>query len=211
MQTELFFPDIETGLARMPQHEAQIAAKQYRGFAFRAPAHQSQRLHCRAVMLRPGPIGDVERAVGIYARFRRDRRTMCAAQIRAQESGKIRRRSRAPIGRRGSPIQRAQFQAEAHIVLEQSLGLRQIASQQSQRIDHQRAVAIPVEEIVRLRIVGGQHRRGHHRPRLGRDDLPEARPQLDDADRGNAGQQHLGGMIPFPRDPFFQIVHARGL
>jgi hypothetical protein len=96
----------------------------------RTPAQQRQGPERRAIILRPRPIADVERAVGIDARFGTNRCPMGACQIVPQELGELRQR----LGRRRlAAVERRQVRTEADEIGEQMFGIGDFLLDQEQR------------------------------------------------------------------------------
>ena len=112
----------------------------------------------------------------------------------------------------GASIQILQRQAEADKVREvrEELAIDPIVFEQNaQSVNHDGGVAKPMEEIIRLRIIGTQHGRGDDGafPRSHR--LREAGPVLDDAERGDAAQ-HGGRAVPIlTLNPALERLHQR--
>ncbi len=67
--------------------------------------------------------------------------------------------------------------------------------EQPHGVDDDRRVAEPVEEVVRIRVVGRRHRRSDDRARDRPHGLPEARALFHDVAGGNA-RQHRGRGVP---------------
>ena len=82
-------------------------------------------------------------------------------------------------GNQRAAIELCSDETEAHEVARNarsaSVAEAAVSQQQPQRIDDHRRVAEPVKEIVRVRIVGSQHRRGHDGAPCGTHGLTEAR------------------------------------
>ena len=86
-----------------------------------------------------------------------------AVGVLAQEFHEIRLYTLAPLRplNQCAAIQRIRGQAEVHELLEQLQGLitqRAALVEDAQRIHDHRRIPIPVKEIIRLGIIGGEHR-----------------------------------------------------
>src|SRR5579872_3243126 len=79
--------------------------------------------------------------------------------------------------------------------------------QQAQCIEHHGGVTEPVKEIVRIRIVAGQYRRGHDRAAARPDALREPRARLDDVDRRDAAQHCAAGAAILHLQPRRERLH----
>ena len=223
MQAPLLLPDVVAGLPPVSLREAQILTHQLLAYRLqlrieRGAAHPTQYrqcAQCRPVVLRPGPVGNIERAVGIDTGFSGDRLTVHAFElgVRPQVLHEIGRDPRAPLpggGREVAPIEPRERRAEAHELAEEPrrLGSGARRVQQPQRLDHDRRVAVPVKEIVRVRIVGGRNGRCDDRARHRADDLIEARTALEQADRRDAAQHLPRGVSELPIDPAAKGLHG---
>ncbi len=106
----------------------------------------------------------------------------------------------SPVRRRveRTPIERFQRQTEAHEIGEVRERLRTEVScfvKQAHGVDDDRGVPEPVKEVVRIRIVGPEHRRSDDGARDRPHGLPEARALFHDVAGGNA-RQHGGRGVP---------------
>ena len=79
-----------------------------------------------------------------------------------------------------------------------------------QRVDDDRRIPEPVEEIVGVGIVGGEDRRGQHRSWPRRNALPEVGTLLDDPSSGNGAQHPAHGDARFSLYPVVERGHDTG-
>ncbi len=130
-------------------------------------------------------------------------------RILAQEFDEVGLRALAPggIAHQLAAVEFAQREIEAQEVAEvgQRLGAeRTVREQQAQRLHHHCRIAVPVEEVVRIGIVGAQHRRGDDRAVGGAHLGAEARPPLDHAGGGDAAQHRLRCVAVLPFNPLVE-------
>ena len=161
-------------------------------------------------MLRARPQRNIKGAIGIDTRFARDRHAVNRRQfgIGAQKFAEVRCDFAAPggSGDQGTSIEVLQREAEAHIVgkIRQRLHSGAVAVQQPQRVDYKSGIAVPMKEVIRSRVVGGEHRRGHDRTSYRLDDLSKSSTSLDAIDEREA-REHLGrGMAVLAINPLIE-------
>jgi len=114
-------------------------------------------------MLRARPARDIQRAVRIDARFPGDRAAVRRGQLGVAAHVLLELPVHgAPPLRRGdecAAIEPLHIRAEVHEIREVGERVRRAAAvlvREPQRIDDERGVAIPVKEVIRIRIVGGE-------------------------------------------------------
>ncbi len=194
MVARLFFPDIERRIAPVLRREIQIALEQLRRvgghLVLAYPLQYGERAQRRPIVLGPCPLRNVDRAVGVHTRV--GRRAACAHGcelfVGAHVLLEVGRHLRAPRRSRHelAPVERFHRETEVHEVGE--VRQRLLARlprfvEQANGIDHDRRIAKPVEEIVRIRVIAAGHRRGDDRALRRSHALPEPRPLFHDPDR----------------------------
>ncbi len=191
----LFFPDVERRIAPVLRREVEVVPEQSCGSVPQSHlvlAHPLQHRECaqrRAIVLGPRPSRDVDRAVGVHAACRRTPRSPHVAGqlfIRAHVLLEVGHDLLAPGRRRDerAAVELFERQAEAHEVGEvaEAPSSADVARfvEQPHGIDHDGRIAEPMEEVVRIRVVGAEHRRGDDGAPRGPHGLPEAGALLHD-------------------------------
>src|SRR5882757_1846881 len=85
-----------------------------------------------------------------------------------------------------------------------------IFEQQAQGIDDHGRVAVPMEKIIRVWIIGGEHRRCDDGTSARFHGLRESRPVLDDADGRDAAHHGGGAVAVLPLYPAIERFHQPG-
>lgn len=133
-------------------------------------------------MLRPRPFDDVEGSVGIEARLAKRSFACNLSQIAVgshilEEERLDLLAEVAGAAQKRAPVEFAELQAEADEILEMTDPFRANRSghdQAAQRVHDDRGVARPMEEIIRVWIIGRDDGGGEHRPSRRLDRLAEA-------------------------------------
>ena len=126
--------------------------------------------HRRAVILRTRPLGNVERAVGVDPSLAQERlavrrREICLRPAHIVDSpAATASRQGDSLKRRPSRFCSDRLKRTKSAKCGEKVAVQRIVFEQNaQRVDHDGGIAQPVEEIVRLRIIGAEHGRGYDR------------------------------------------------
>ena len=204
----------------MAQGEGEIVLDQRverrRGFKAAGIAHQHAGAQRRAIELWPAPVEDVERAIGIEARFHADPVAMDAVKLLAasEELAAFDRHigAVARIPRDYPPVESVKAASEGNDIGDDPVtvpGKCPRLDQADDRIEHDGGIALPVEEVVRIGVIAGRDGRGEDRAAHGTDLLTEFGPVMQQIDGGDAPQHVAQGDRRLARDPAVEVAGHR--
>ena len=168
----------------------------------------------RPIILGARPAGEVESSVRIDAGFRprriaEDLRDLGVGPHILQE-GWLNLVTQTPVTKKLPAVQAAQGSTELDKLpqtIDSGSHLDRLRRRRAQRVDDDRRIPEPVEEIVGVGIISGEDRRGHHRSRLRNDALSKARAILDEMGGRDGAQHRAGGEVRLLVYPVVERSH----